>query len=365
MTAQLLVDAPEFLHHLTQDLRQAQQSVWLQTLSFEGDRAGKTIASLLLDCAAPDIRILVDHFTNYKLSDQLLWLPWNRLKPRLRREWLETQSMYQQLQQSGVQLKFTRDQRSWFHSIFATNHKKTILIDDTICYVGGINLCDHNFHWHDLMFRFENQALCRFLKQDFNLTWQNKPPANSLVFENFSLYLFNGTNNEKQFEVIFELMNSARQALTIITPYLSWPFTELLVQISQRNVEVTVITPQANNYPLLRRFISSQLANSKIRLKYYTPRMSHMKAMLIDNKILVAGSSNFDLLSYRMLKEIILVIEQQELINDFRKRVLEHDLPFTQSAELPAGKQFFRSIEKSLDRLCVYFNARAKKAEQI
>ena len=86
--------------------------------------------------------------------------------------------MFNTLQSSGAQLKFTRDQLSWFHGLFATNHKKTILIDDQICYMGGINLCDHNFFWHDLMFRFADSGICQFFKKDFLQTWKNWPHPN-------------------------------------------------------------------------------------------------------------------------------------------------------------------------------------------
>ena len=87
--------------------------------------------------------------------------------------------------------------------------------------------------------------------------------------------------------------------------------------------------------------------------------MSHMKAMLIDDDILITGSSNFDLLSYRILKELVIVIYDQTIINDFKNRILDLDFPFTQSAEFHSGKMIFRLFEKALNRLCLYFNAKS------
>ena len=75
MSVKLLVDTDEFLDYFMADLEKAQKSVWLQTLSFEGDSAGKTIAHQLLKNKVGDIRILVDYFSRYKMSDHLLWLP--------------------------------------------------------------------------------------------------------------------------------------------------------------------------------------------------------------------------------------------------------------------------------------------------
>ena len=55
--------------------------------------------------------------------------------------------------------------------------------------------------------------------------------------------------------------------------------------------------------------------------------MIHMKCMLIDDGMLVTGSSNFDLMSYNgFLAEIVAVFRSPEVIGAFRRRVLEPDL---------------------------------------
>ena len=50
--------------------------------------------------------------------------------------------------------------------------------------------------------------------------------------------------------------------------------------------------------------------------------MSHLKAMLIDGETLIAGSSNFDYLSYRIHQELLAVITEPELVADFIRRVM-------------------------------------------
>ncbi len=367
MNVKLLIDSEEFVEALRGDLKRARKSVYLQTLSFEGDATGQSVAQWLLNSPANDLKIIVDFFTRFKLSDHLLWWPWNRFNPSLRKEMKATLEMFDQLKERRAQLKIIRDERSWFHSYFATNHKKTILIDDHICYLGGINLCDHNFFWHDLMLRFENEKITEFFKQDFLNTFADRAKAEFLEVDGYRFYLFDGKNNEQQFTHIFSLMKAAQKSIHVISPYLSWPFTDILRELSLKGIEVTVLTPQANNYPLLRRFISSQFNDSGIKLRYYLPKMSHMKAMLIDERVLIAGSSNFDLLSYRMLKEIIVVIEDSDLVEQFKNRVLRIDLPQSQLARFHGGRRFFRTLEKGLDQLCVHFNQRGSinKADRL
>jgi cardiolipin synthase len=48
--------------------------------------------------------------------------------------------------------------------------------------------------------------------------------------------------------------------------------------------------------------------------------------MLIDDQYLIAGSSNFDYLSYRLYQEIVAIITDAETIADFRERVMLPDL---------------------------------------
>ena len=48
--------------------------------------------------------------------------------------------------------------------------------------------------------------------------------------------------------------------------------------------------------------------------------------MLIDDQFLIAGSSNFDYLSYRLYQEILAVITEPEVISEFRERVMLRDV---------------------------------------
>ena len=48
-----------------------------------------------------------------------------------------------------------------------------------------------------------------------------------------------------------------------------------------------------------------------------------MKAMLLDGRELILGSSNFDFVSYRAEEELVAVISNPGLIADFRRQVLE------------------------------------------
>ena len=51
-----------------------------------------------------------------------------------------------------------------------------------------------------------------------------------------------------------------------------------------------------------------------------------MKALLVDGRVLVVGSANFDVLSYRFRQEFTAIVTDPRLVEDFTKRVVEEDL---------------------------------------
>ena len=50
--------------------------------------------------------------------------------------------------------------------------------------------------------------------------------------------------------------------------------------------------------------------------------MFHLKAMLIDRKILIFGSSNFDFVSYYCEQEVVMVSQDENLVSLFCNQVL-------------------------------------------
>lgn len=56
------------------------------------------------------------------------------------------------------------------------------------------------------------------------------------------------------------------------------------------------------------------------------PGRTHVKAILVDDRSLVLGSSNFDFLSYRLLDEILAIVQEPRIIDDFVRRVASVDV---------------------------------------
>jgi len=54
--------------------------------------------------------------------------------------------------------------------------------------------------------------------------------------------------------------------------------------------------------------------------------MHHVKAMLIDSKVLILGSCNFDYFAYHLHQELLFITTDEGLVSSFRERVQARDL---------------------------------------
>ena len=56
------------------------------------------------------------------------------------------------------------------------NHKKMVVLDDRVAFVGGINIADHNYAWHDFMVKITG-PLAADIARDFRSTWAGSTVA--------------------------------------------------------------------------------------------------------------------------------------------------------------------------------------------
>ena len=337
MLTEILIDFDEFWTRLREDIRTARQSILVQTLAFEGDAIGKLLADSLLSAPAADKRILADSFTRIVLSDKFRFSPRNLINAELRQEARETSSLLKKLKDSGVQIRFTNPYGFTPRRILSRNHKKLIIVDERVVYLGGMNFSDHNAAWHDMMLRLEDVEAVAFLREDFLSTWSGRDRKATAEFDGFALHTLDGRGNGEAFGRVLDLIDNARQSIFVESPYITFPFYERLRSAAGRDVAVTIVTPQHNNWSFFAEYARLESTLSKIDLRLYKGRMSHLKGMLIDNDYLIAGSSNFDYLSYRVYQETVAIITDRRVINEFRERVIVPDMANAESVQCKAS----------------------------
>jgi cardiolipin synthase len=326
MKTDLLVDSAEFLARVREDLAGARESAYVQANTFEGDSAGKAVAELIRASPARDRRVLVDSYTRHVMSDRFRWNPWNHLDPVFRAEVRDTFSMFEGLQRQGVGVRFTNPVGALLFRFPGRNHKKVVVVDGRVSYIGGICFSDHNFAWHDAMLRIEDDRAAAFLHQDFLATWEGRHRGASLRLPGLAIHALDGASNELPFAEVLELIDGARESLFMEVPYLSTPFAERLREAQKRGVRVVLVTPKSNNWALPGAVVRREAARSGFEVRRLDRGMTHMKAALIDERVLVIGSANFETFSYRTQQEYLCITTEEALVADFRARVAETDV---------------------------------------
>jgi len=338
MSIELLIDFSEFWSRLSADIRSARASVFVQTFAFEGDAVGKQLSETLVSSPAADRRILADSFTRVMLSDRFRYSPANFFDRELRGEARASAEMFREIKSAGVEIKFTNAYGATPRRLLSRNHKKLIVIDNSTAYFGGINFSEHNAAWHDMMLRTDDADAVAFLREDFLSTWIGKNQIARREFDGLELFTLDGRTNRAVFQRVLDLVDTARQTIFVESPYITFPFYERLREAARRGVDVKIVTPEQNNWSYFAKYARVESARSPIDLRLYQDGMSHLKAMLIDDQYLIAGSSNFDYLSYRLYQEVVGVITAPEAIAEFRERVMLPDLARARGVECKASK---------------------------
>ncbi|WP_174299526.1 phosphatidylserine/phosphatidylglycerophosphate/cardiolipin synthase family protein [Caulobacter sp. S45] len=330
---ELLIGAGEFWARASADIAAARRRVLVQAMTFEGDAVGLEVAAAIQASAAPLRRVAVDDYTRWVVNDRWVHTRRARRDEALQVEVRATSAMFARLEAAGVEVVWTAPVRRLWRDYPFRDHRKVIVADD-VAYIGGINFSDHNFAWPDLMVRIARGEVADRLAQDFPSAEQAAAGGWRADFDGLSLYRMDGRRNAGAFTTLASHLDAACEEIVVASPYLSFPFTDGLVRAHRRGVRVSVLTPQANNKPILRRYIAGLARREGFRL-VQTPEMSHVKAVLIDDATVILGSSNFDFVSLEAEAEIVGVFTDQALAGELQRRLVEPAL--AQAVAHPAG----------------------------
>jgi len=216
------------------------------------------------------------------------------------------------------------------------DHKKMMIIDNSVCFSGGINIADEYIntkcrfgYWKDIGFQIRGDAVLSYTQmftQFWNAYAKNKITLNSLFIPknhqktaknaektqktsknslktqtSITLSYYDSPSNSEPISNKFfiDLVSQATKHIYIYTPYLILDslLKEALISSAQRGVDVRIIIPGIPDKKLVY-FLSKQTAEelNKFGIKIYifSAGFVHAKAILVDDKICSIGSVNMD-----------------------------------------------------------------------
>ena len=216
-------------------------------------------------------------------------------------------------------------------------HRKIFVIDNTIVWTGSMNMVDpRSFkqdsgvgEWVDAMVRIEGPVASQF-ELTFSFDWsvdnpkithfndvlpESTPSAGRVLAQEFSsgpVY-----RDDILYQVLLSAIMDAREELTITTPYFGPDdgLIQALMAAAGRGVKVTLIVPKLNDSTLVAwssRSFYDDLMAAGVNIAEFHGGLLHTKSLLIDKRVAVFGSVNFDQRSLRLNFEISLIVYNDE-----------------------------------------------------
>jgi cardiolipin synthase len=159
------------------------------------------------------------------------------------------------------------------------------------------------------------------------------------------------------YEGILSFIQEAKRRIWIITPYFipdEVLFRSLLVK-ARTGHEVKLVVPARSNHPIAdhaRRYYLRELQKAGAQVLLFQPGMMHSKGMIVDDRIGLLGSANFDLRSLFVNFEIGMFVYSEPEVQAMRawaQELIAHSAPMP-AARL-ARRRLLGNIAEDLSRL--------------
>ena len=317
---------------LRDGLSTCHHSLYAQFSTFEGDASGQAFAQMLMEKAdqGVDVRLTVDCYSDVVLNDVYPLLIHRRRE--VRREQMQTQALLNLLRQRNIRIRRTAPPGFMGGHLFYRDHKKMVILDDHTAFVGGINISDHNYAWHDFMVKITG-PLAKDLLQDYVSSWDGDTIAFDNTVPTGDFVLNQCPGRYPIFQTILDRITTARSSLVIMSPYLMGDRIEtIILAAARRGVVCTLIIPFHSNklvYRIWVRKMRRRLIHPNIQIMgYHGPqRMSHAKLLIVDNRKATFGSFNMFELEGLTQKELNVFTDNAAFVaqlNDFVTQVLSN-----------------------------------------
>ncbi len=210
------------------------------------------------------------------------------------------------------------------------SHRKILIVDNKIAFLGGVNIEEKTRNWLDLQIRLSGQIIKPIIKSfAYAYKMSGGKKISILKYNDYSFpkiiksWLADNWSNTQHSYYLDNYYRTkiieAQKSIKIVTPYLVPPrwLLALLDNAVRRGVEVEIIMPKDTDYQGLNKINYLNTCRlSALGVKcYFLPRMNHAKLMLVDDEEGIIGSQNFDFLSFGFNMEAGIFFRQKDIIN--------------------------------------------------
>jgi len=279
--AELLVDGQQTFDAIFAAIDQARHYVLVQFFIIHDDELGRQLKARLCAKAWAGVKVLLlyDEVGSHTLPDAYI----------------------EELRQAGVDAHPFNTTQGWSNrfQLNFRNHRKIVITDGEVAFVGGLNVGDEYMGrdrrfgpWRDTHARFQG-------------------PVATLVQLSFLEDWFWSTRTVPP--LVVHCINAAKHRLWIVSPYFV-PDDEVVCALQLavlRGVDVRIMLPLKPDHKMV--YLASfsyfpALETLGVKFFRYTPGFLHQKVMLVDDVMASVGTANCDNRSFRLNFEITMAV---------------------------------------------------------
>lgn len=306
-----------------QAIAAAKKSVYFEMYSFINDLAGSKFVDLLRVKAKEgvDVRIIVDGFGSLELTDE------SRKK----------------LTEAGAEvlvfnsLRPSLDVGEWFRKIWHRTHRKILIVDEDVAFVGGVNIEKRSSTWYDLHLKITGKVIRPLLREfakSYARAGGSKEKVRHLLHPKLELvipewkekikFIFHApfyTTRTSPFKKLYlQALDAAKESFNLITPYYvpDYKFIELISKAKKRGVKVNIILPWKTDLRFMEYMARAfyGITSKAGAAFYFLRKMNHAKAVSADNKLGMVGSANFTPRSFYVNHEAGIAFSEEKMVED-------------------------------------------------
>lgn len=323
-------DGNDKYNRLIQDMEQAKESIHMEYYIIKDDELFSRICQTLEKKAAEgvEVRILADGMGGRFVKDRR----WRTL----RKAGIKTAIFFPAiLKRFQLRLNYR-------------NHRKIVVIDGRIGYVGGFNvgreyidLSERFGHWRDTHLRIDGDA-AKALQLRFLLDW-NYAAKESLIANRKYFPILSDQIGCRNIQVIssgpdsnlqhirnnyLRLISGARKRIYIQTPYFipDESVYNALIVAARSGVEVNLMIPCKPDHPFVYWATNSYMGDlimAGAKCYTYQNGFLHAKGVIVDEEVYCYGTANMDIRSFKLNFEVNAVVYDKEEAKRMTEQFME------------------------------------------
>jgi cardiolipin synthase A/B len=323
-TVRVLNNGRQTFGSIIYELESARHHIHLEFYIIDDDQIGNRIKEILMRkaLAGCDVKVLYDDLGSWSLSRRYV----------------------RELTSSGVKVINFMPVKTY---VFANKlnfrlHRKIIVVDGRVGFVGGINIADRylrglgkNTRWRDTHLRLEGESV-RSLQAIFLLDWNFAGhtsdydlkyfPDNTITENKLVQIVASGPDSdwESIMQAYFAAIATARRYVYISTPYFL-PNQSILTALKTAalsGIEVKLLLPERNDSWMVWRSSRSylkELLEAGVHVYFYLKGFTHSKLMIVDDVFSSVGTANMDIRSFNQDFEANALIYDEAIANELRQ----------------------------------------------